>query len=39
MRYIVCLLFLGLMLSACGRISKPEAPEGSVYPRTYIIQD
>lgn len=39
MKKILVLCFLGLMIAACGRMSKPMAPEGSVYPETYIIKE
>ena len=36
-KYIILLLFL--VLGACGRMSKPQAPEGSTYPEVYIVRD
>ncbi len=39
MRKLVILVLLGLIISACGRMSRPVAPEGSTYPQTYIIKE
>jgi len=39
MKNFLCLFLVLVFLSACGRLSKPQAPEGSVYPRTYIIKE
>jgi len=39
MKKIVLICFIALILAACGRMSKPIAPEGSVYPETYVIKE
>ena len=36
-KLIILVLFLSLM--ACGRVSKPQAPEGSTYPEIYVVRD
>ena len=33
------ILVLFLTLASCGRISKPQAPEGSTYPEVYVVRD
>ncbi len=35
----ICILILALILTGCGRISKPQAPKGATYPETYVVQE
>lgn len=36
---ILCLLLTGLFcLSACGRVSKPQKPKESIYPKEYTVK-
>lgn len=39
MKNIILLILLGLVVTACGRMSRPIAPEGSTYPQTYIVKE
>ena len=39
MKKIIFICLIGLVLAACGRMSPPVAPKGSVYPQTYIIKE
>ncbi len=34
----VAALALLFLLSACGRMSSPRAPEGATYPQAYIVE-
>ncbi len=33
------IIFLFFALTACGRISKPEKPDGSTYPEVYVVRN
>ena len=39
MKNILFICLLCLILLACGRMSKPMAPDGSTYPQTYVIKE
>ncbi len=39
MKKIIFVCFLSIVVAACGRMSRPIAPHGSVYPETYIIKE
>ncbi len=34
--FVVLMICLA-MVAACGRISRPSAPEGSFYPHDYVV--
>ena len=36
---IVVTILMALTVVACGRMSRPIAPDGSTYPQTYIVQE
>lgn len=37
LRYI-CLIGLMLTLAACGRVSEPIPPVGTIYPGDYVVR-
>ncbi|MBQ3695620.1 MAG: lipoprotein [Alphaproteobacteria bacterium] len=39
MKKIIFIFSIAFILAACGRMSPPCAPDGSVYPVTYIIKE
>lgn len=34
----ICVMSVILMLSACGRMSAPQKPADSIYPKNYTVQ-
>lgn len=37
--FLLLIILTSIGLTACGRVSKPEAPKKSFYPHTYIVKD
>ena len=37
--YICSCLAIFLLVSGCGRVSKPRLPDDSFYPHTYIVKE